>query len=517
MRGRILVIRFLVGIIAVIPYSTLLLSAEVIEQHYFVINDPYAIFIDPNLPPYGKDNPPINLFQSPKIFGSSVVKSPGAFHNIPNKFSQRSGTLVDLTYSHGAKHIIIGKISFMNYVIESDAADPLLFLCDKNRGYVYLKGKGTVTLPDKRIVSLSYNPLIEALITGDEATRGKAAKVLGDKKDPSAIEPLIASLGDRDYSIDGAAEALANIGKPAVDPLMVALNNKDKDVRRGAVEALRKIKDPRAIEPLIAVLKDEDKYVRFEAAVALSDIKDPRSVDPLIAALRDKDLRRQATSALGEAEDPRAVEPLIAVLKDEDNYVRRGAEYALGRIKDPRAVEPLAAALKDQDKDVRLMAAVALSEMKDPRAVEPLIAVIYSNDMFGQETVVKALGNIGKPAVEPLIAALNNKDKDVRRWAAEALGDAEDPQAVEPLIAVLGEDLDVMVASVRSLGKIKDHRAVEPLIMVLKTKEEKAFFEGCIRFTNFYEVVRALRQITGQDVGKDPIKWQEWWEKNKPK
>jgi hypothetical protein len=26
---------------------------------------------------------------------------------------------------------------------------------------------------------------------------------------------------------------------------------------------------------------------------------------------------------------------------------------------------------------------------------------------------------------------------------------------------------------------------------------------------------RALRKITGKDFGKDPEKWQKWWEENK--
>jgi hypothetical protein len=32
-----------------------------------------------------------------------------------------------------------------------------------------------------------------------------------------------------------------------------------------------------------------------------------------------------------------------------------------------------------------------------------------------------------------------------------------------------------------------------------------------------YDVAEALGKITGQDFGKDPARWQEWWEKNKGK
>ena len=67
------------------------------------------------------------------------------------------------------------------------------------------------------------------------------------------------------------------IGKPAVEPLLAALRDKDEDVRKNAALALGYIKDPRAVEPLLAALKDKDKEVRGIAALSLGEIKDPRA------------------------------------------------------------------------------------------------------------------------------------------------------------------------------------------------------------------------------------------------
>ncbi|RMF83541.1 MAG: NACHT domain-containing protein, partial [Nitrospirae bacterium] len=90
------------------------------------------------------------------------------------------------------------------------------------------------------------------------------------------------------------------------------------DVRRAA-EALGKLGDPRAVEPLLQALGDESRGVRRAAAEALGKLGDPRAVEPLLQALGDRysDVRLAAAEALGKLGDPRAVEPLLQALRDE--------------------------------------------------------------------------------------------------------------------------------------------------------------------------------------------------------
>ena len=105
---------------------------------------------------------------------------------------------------------------------------------------------------------------------------------------------------------------------------------------------LAKLKE-KAVEPLIQALKDEDKGVRREAASTLGRIGDAKAVEALILALKDRDrnVRREAEWALGEIGDKRALDALIQALKDEDRTVRLGAAWDLGRMGDPKAVEAL--------------------------------------------------------------------------------------------------------------------------------------------------------------------------------
>jgi len=60
-------------------------------------------------------------------------------------------------WCNGAKHTWIGKhenIEGAITTLESDKDDPLQFRVDKNRGYVYVKGKGSLVMPDGKSIKL---------------------------------------------------------------------------------------------------------------------------------------------------------------------------------------------------------------------------------------------------------------------------------------------------------------------------------------------------------------------------
>lgn len=69
-----------------------------------------------------------------------------------------------------------------------------------------------------------------------------------------------------------AIAALVEIGSPAVELLIAALQNEDYQVRGGAAKALGRIGDKEAIEPLIPVLKDSFERVQHEAVWALDSL-----------------------------------------------------------------------------------------------------------------------------------------------------------------------------------------------------------------------------------------------------
>jgi HEAT repeat protein len=243
------------------------------------------------------------------------------------------------------------------------------------------------------------------------------------------------------------------------------------------------------------------------------------AVEPLIKALGDKNcyVREYSAEALGVIGDTRAAEPLIKKLSDDDWRVRRHAAVALGKIGDARAVEPLIKAFNDEDRDVdsRGHAARALGEFGDARAVEPLIAALSDDGAWGgvvyrysdaeslgrdAKEALKMLekrGKLGESAVEPMIKLLTNSNLGARNYAASMLGKMGDRRAVKPLIEVLGSDkLSVIKTAAGALGKLGNERAVEPLI---KTFEDENL--GVIKVA-----AKAIVKIKEADIGDEEKK-----------
>ncbi|MFQ5520302.1 MAG: HEAT repeat domain-containing protein, partial [Candidatus Methylomirabilia bacterium] len=321
-------------------------------------------------------------------------------------------------------------------------------------------------------------PLIAALADEQGRVLRGLVRVLGQMGDAQAVEPLIGILGDTDWQVrKEAAEALdrlgwqpdrgvagvsyriakgqwgkcSQIGAPAVELLIAALEDERGDVRVGAARALGRIGDARAVEPLIGILGDTDWQVRRVAAEALDRLG--WQPDRSEAGARYWMAKGQWDECV--AMGAPAVEPLITMLGAEDRGVRKAAAEVLGRMGEVRAVEPLIVALGD----VRAAAAQALGILGDGRAVEPLIAALGDEDGDAPEAVIEALGRLGDArAVEPLIVALENQNYEVREASAGALGRLGDARAVEPLIARLWDVqlavrirvADVLVAMYRS-------------------------------------------------------------------
>jgi HEAT repeat protein len=167
----------------------------------------------------------------------------------------------------------------------------------------------------------------------DPQVRQYAAYLLGQAKNPRAIQPLIEALADFDKSVrEQATLALSTIGKAAIEPLAAAMKEPKWETRYRAAEALGKIADEKAVQPLIQGLKDNRDHVRYMAAKGLHD--------------------------LGDSD---AVEPLIILLKDENIYVRLMAVHALGVLGGKRVKDALKTALEsEQDEKVKAAMAAAL-------------------------------------------------------------------------------------------------------------------------------------------------------------
>ena len=243
--------------------------------------------------------------------------------------------------------------------------------------------------------------------------------------------------------------------------------------RLSAAQALGRLADEESIQPLLASLRDRDWEVRRTASVALQRIHQP-AVPGLLEALRDWDhvMSEAAGTALRQIGEP-AVSGLLEALRDEDWRVRRGAAWSLGEIADAAAVPALVTALGDEDSLVRRAVAVALGWIRDPAAAPELLRALYDGDWRVRTAAAEALGWLGAPAVPGLLQIVNglrHEDTiETRRLALEALGVARDASALTPLLYVLeceGEP-SLRAAAAAALGNLTDARAIPYLLRAL--------------------------------------------------
>jgi HEAT repeat protein len=156
----------------------------------------------------------------------------------------------------------------------------------------------------------------------DPQVRQYAAYLLGQAKNPRAIQPLIEALADFDKSVrEQATLALSTIGKAAIEPLAEAMKEPKWETRYRAAEALGKIADEKAVQPLIQGLKDSRDHVRYMAAKGLHEIGDSDAVEPLIILLKDENVyvRLMAVHALSALGGKKVKAALNEALESEQN------------------------------------------------------------------------------------------------------------------------------------------------------------------------------------------------------
>ncbi|MGL5074457.1 MAG: HEAT repeat domain-containing protein, partial [Waterburya sp.] len=219
--------------------------------------------------------------------------------------------------------------------------------------------------------------------------------------DQQLIRQMVECLGDtRGLVRLGYAEALGQVGQPALQPLIDALlHHPNVVVRRAAGKTLTLIEDPEAVPHLIyALLHDEDTVVQGSAIGALARI--------------------------GET----AVAPLLEVLASPDSTEshKGHAAWALAFI-GVKAKEQLYAAYDSNSPEVRAavvgaIAKVAEENRDDTQALNLLVESLQDTSANVRSEAAAVLGNLKyQPAIPQLTKLLNHDERETRKSAALSL------------------------------------------------------------------------------------------------
>jgi HEAT repeat protein len=146
---------------------------------------------------------------------------------------------------------------------------------------------------------------------------------------------------------------MGEVAKEAGSMLIEALKDKEStETRENAAHALGQIVITEAVESIVSVLKSESNvYVKREMCWALGELKGLSALPVLIDKIQDKDkeCRAKAAEALGKIANGGGVIPILRATKDSEVVVQTKAIEALKRFSDKTIMKEIE---KHSEKDI---------------------------------------------------------------------------------------------------------------------------------------------------------------------
>lgn len=164
------------------------------------------------------------------------------------------------------------------------------------------------------------------------------------------------------------------IGSDAVPYLITSLKNPNGLIVQRVCWALGDLKDSSAVDPLIAVSNHSRWQVRDQAVGAFGDIADNKADDAVLFALNDNigQVRKAAAVSAGKMKIIESVSKLVHQLGDDFYGARMSAAEALLKMDSVYVAEFLADSLQSSNKFVRSLGCVILGEIGTDDAIDIL-------------------------------------------------------------------------------------------------------------------------------------------------
>jgi hypothetical protein len=231
--------------------------------------------------------------------------------------------------------------------------------------------------------------------------RLRAAVVLAELGDESAVDALMEHLGDREPEI--RIQAARGLGRmrwtPAIDAVVDRFNIETPWVRSRFADTLVNF-GTEATWPLLAYIRVNHTFESDGPVAAirtLGAIGDDQVVQPLIGILHDAtdvEVKLAAIETLGALASPSAGPVLRVTARSADWRVRAKSMTALAEIGDTGSLDLLAGALADREWWVRRNAAAAL--IRVPGGIDRLYEALVGDDRFAGDAAAEALADAGE-------------------------------------------------------------------------------------------------------------------------
>ena len=325
-------------------------------------------------------------------------------------------------------------------------------------------------LRDHKGLDETFLPMLHKRLAEEKSAevRQNIAKILGDMKSPTSVEPLVNAIdvSSSDSDIKNmnkeVVTALGNIGdKSAASKLVPLLKMKgDNYTLIAAMDALGAMKADEASDVLIDLATNEnvEPFISKKAIQALGDIGSTKAVPSLIKMMfkerRGVSFYVESSFALYQIGQP-AGDALLPVLEEKDKDLLKWADegkimaaalpakaaQTLGDLHESRAEKPLQKMLDfksdmlDIKLFVRMRAADALGRLRSTSSVKQLGDMLDEEEATAREEYIRALIRIGgRDALPQLTKSASKGSWDAREPAmvgVAMLGDARELPAFE--------------------------------------------------------------------------------------
>jgi HEAT repeat protein len=318
----------------------------------------------------------------------------------------------------------------------------------------------------------AVKPLLAIAADGDRAARIAAVDLLGRLADRESVPVLAGLLDGADAElVAAAAGALATVGDHrALDRLLPLFGHEHTAVRQAAIAAVNSLGAESTAARVRERLRDPDPRVR-ECAVRVGGYFGfDACLTGIIEALdaREEEVRRAAIEQLPMMSERRALERLATAIGDETPRNRAAAAHAARTVDEPILDGPLLKALGDEDAWVRYFAAKSLGQRGgSPAGAADALAALALGDAAPHVRIasIEALGMMDADAAFPVAAQLMAQgDPDLAGAALSAIAAFPGTHA-DDLIeqAVRSTNSALRACAIQALGARRTPRAVDAL------------------------------------------------------
>jgi HEAT repeat protein/tRNA A-37 threonylcarbamoyl transferase component Bud32 len=197
------------------------------------------------------------------------------------------------------------------------------------------------------------------------------------------------------------------------------------------------------VRDLLAVAYQQEPNEKAALFRIIGEIADANAVPELLGRLHGKDAiaRVHIINILSRSNLPEVQTALLAQLKDPHKLIRGAALSALQKMDNLVVdVKALVALLRDPEIEVQNKAVDVVIKANHPDTVKYLIDVLKDENEYARRSAVEVLNEVGNAgSVKYLLQALKDSDWWVRSRAADALGKIGGPKVIDAVLQLVQE------------------------------------------------------------------------------